>query len=354
MAQTDIDRYEPAEIEAKWQAVWAAEEAFTVPNPTPEEAAADGRSTYVLEMLPYPSGELHMGHVFNYTLGDVFTHVRRRQGFDVLRPMGYDAFGLNAENAAINEGGHPREITKRNIEAIRRQMQRMGWAIDWSRELSTAEPEYYRWTQWLFLRFLERGLAYRREAPVKWCPKDQTVLANEQVIDGRCERCGTEVEARSLTQWFFKITDYADQLLDEMETLESWPDRVLTMQRNWIGRSEGARVTFTVEGSGEELPVFTTRPDTLFGATFFVLAPEHPLIETLTAGSEHAAGVADYVRRIARQPLSVRISNARSEWGSCNAKGEIRLNWRLVQLPPMLAEYVVAQTFNIDGGNWMS
>ena len=300
MEQTDTEKYEPAAVEAKWQAVWAAEGAFTVRNPTPAAAAADERrSTYVLEMLPYPSGELHMGHVFNYTLGDVFTHVRRRQGFDVLRPMGYDAFGLNAENAAINEGGHPREITTRNIEAIRRQMQRMGWAIDWSRELSTAEPEYYRWTQWLFLRFFERDLAYRREAPVKWCPKDQTVLANEQVIDGRCERCGTEVEARSLTQWFFKITDYADQLLDEMETLESWPDRVLTMQRNWIGRSEGARVTFTVEGSGEELPVFTTRPDTLFGATFFVLAPEHPLISALTVGSEHEAEVADYVRHTA-------------------------------------------------------
>ena len=250
-------------------------------------------------MLPYPSGELHMGHVFNYTLGDVFTHVRRRQGYTVLRPMGYDAFGLNSENAAIKEGGHPRDITNRNIEAIRRQMKRMGWAIDWSREVSTAEPEYYRWTQWLFLRFFERGLAYRREAPVKWCPKDQTVLANEQVIDGRCERCGTEVESKSLTQWFFKITEYADQLLDEMDALESWPERVLTMQRNWIGRSEGARVTFTVDGSGEELPVFTTRPDTLFGATFFALAPEHPLISQLTAGTEHERAVADYVRHAA-------------------------------------------------------
>ena len=298
MEQSETERYDPEAVEAKWQALWAAEDAFTVPNPDLSAAAGD-RSTYVLEMLPYPSGELHMGHVFNYTLGDVFTHVRRRQGYTVLRPMGYDAFGLNAENAAIREGGHPREITNRNIEAIRRQMRRMGWAIDWSREVSTAEPEYYRWTQWLFLRFFERGLAYRREAPVKWCPKDQTVLANEQVIDGRCERCGTEVEARNLTQWFFKITDYADQLLDEMALLESWPERVLTMQRNWIGRSEGARVTFTVAGSGEELPVFTTRPDTLFGATFFVLAPEHPMIPQLIAGSEHEQVVAAYVRHTA-------------------------------------------------------
>ena len=175
----------------------------------------------------------------------------------------------------------------------------MGWAIDWSREVSTAEPDYYRWTQWLFLRFFERGLAYRHEAPVKWCPKDQTVLANEQVIDGRCERCGTEVESRNLTQWFFRITEYADQLLDEMATLESWPERVLTMQRNWIGRSEGARVTFRVDGTGDDLPVFTTRPDTLFGATFFALAPEHPLIGALTAGSARERDVADYVRRTA-------------------------------------------------------
>ncbi len=208
MEHSEHERYDPAAVEEKWQRAWAAENAFTVPNPDPA-AARNDRSTYVLEMLPYPSGELHMGHVFNYTMGDVLTHIRRRQGMTVLRPMGYDAFGLPAENAAIREGGHPREITNRNIDAIRRQMQRMGWAIDWSREVSTAEPEYYRWTQWLFLRFFERGLAYRREAPVKWCPKDQTVLANEQVIDGRCERCGTEVESRNLTQWFFKITDYA-------------------------------------------------------------------------------------------------------------------------------------------------
>jgi leucyl-tRNA synthetase len=295
-----MERYDPQAIEAKWQQVWEDEQAFVVPNPEPGEVS-DETTTYVLEMLPYPSGELHMGHVFNYTLGDVFAHVRRRQGVTVLRPMGYDAFGLNAENAAIREGGHPRVITNRNIDAIRRQMRRMGWAIDWSRELSTCEPEYYRWTQWLFLRFYERGLAYRKEAPVKWCPNDQTVLANEQVVDGRCERCGADVESRSLTQWFFKITDYADALLDEMETLESWPERVLTMQRNWIGRSEGARVVFTVVGFGEELPVFTTRPDTLFGATFFVLAPEHPLVAQLVARTEQEADVLAYVQRTAGQ-----------------------------------------------------
>ncbi len=292
-----MERYEPEHIERKWQDVWERERAFVVPNPAlPDEGAT---KAYVLEMLPYPSGELHMGHVLNYTLGDVVTHVRRRRGFRMLRPMGYDAFGLPAENAAIREGGHPREITERNIAAIRRQMRRMGWAVDWSREVSTADPRYYRWTQWLFLRFLERDLAYRKEAPVKWCPNDQTVLANEQVIDGRCERCGAEVEARNLEQWFFRITDYADALLDEMATLESWPERVLTMQRNWIGRSEGAEIVFRVEGEEVDLPVFTTRPDTLFGATFFVLAPEHPLAARLIEGTEHEAQAREYIRRAA-------------------------------------------------------
>jgi leucyl-tRNA synthetase len=233
-----------------------------------------------------------MGHVLNYTIGDVVAHLRRRRGFRVLRPMGYDAFGLPAENAAIRDGVHPRISTERNIVAIREQMRRMGWAMDWEREISTHEPEYYRWTQWLFLRFYERGLAYRKEGLVNWCPVDQTVLANEQVIDGHCERCGAEVEAKNLTQWYFKITDYADALLDEMDLLEEWPERVLTMQRNWIGRSEGARVVFRVAGTGEELPVFTTRPDTLFGATFFVLAPEHPLVSQLTDSEE----VREYVR----------------------------------------------------------
>jgi leucyl-tRNA synthetase len=294
----EIERYDPQRIEAKWQRVWEDEQAFVVPNPT-DPGTTEQRKTYVLEMLPYPSGELHMGHVLNYTLGDVVAHVRRRRGFAVLRPMGYDAFGLPAENAAIREGGHPRDVTERNIAAIRTQIRRMGWSIDWSREVSTHEPEYYRWTQWLFLRLFERGLAYRKDAPVKWCPNDQTVLANEQVIDGRCERCGALVEARNLEQWYFRITEYADRLLEEMDLLESWPDRVLTMQRNWIGRSEGAELRFHVDGADADVPVFTTRPDTLFGATFFVLAPEHPLIETLIAGTPHEDEVREYVRRAA-------------------------------------------------------
>jgi leucyl-tRNA synthetase len=290
------DAYNPHEIELRWQALWAKERAFTVSNPKPGDPEWDERSTYVLEMLPYPSGELHMGHVKNYTLGDVVVHFRRRNGWKVLRPMGYDAFGLPAENAAIKEGGHPREITARNIERIREQMLRMGWAIDWEREVATDRPDYYRWTQLIFLKLLERGLAYRKESLQNWCPNDQTVLANEQVVDGKCERCGAVVEKRSLEQWFFRITDYAEALLDEMDLLEHWPERVLTMQRNWIGRSEGAEVIFRVEGTEIDLPVFTTRPDTLFGATFFVMAPEHPLVEELVAGRPEEEAVREYVR----------------------------------------------------------
>src|SRR5581483_1451462 len=293
-----VDAYDPHAIERKWQQVWQEAEAFVTPNPA-DAAAAGPSKAYVLEMLPYPSGELHMGHVLNYTLGDVVSHVRRRRGHTVLRPMGYDAFGLPAENAAIREGGHPRGVTERNIEAIRAQIKRMGWSIDWTREVSTAEPEYYRWTQWLFLKLYDAGLAYRKAAPVKWCPNDQTVLANEQVIDGRCERCGAEVEVRNLEQWMFKITAYADRLLDDMALLESWPERVLTMQRNWIGRSEGAEVVFRVDELGEDVPVFTTRPDTLFGATFFVLAPEHPLVERFAALAPNGEELRTYARHAA-------------------------------------------------------
>jgi leucyl-tRNA synthetase len=292
-----MERYEPQKIEAKWRRIWAGEQAFRMPNPAPGQEL--GSKTYVLEMLPYPSGELHMGHVRNYMLGEIVSHFRRRQGYAVLRPMGFDSFGLPTENAAIQAGGHPREIGEENVAAIRGQMERMGWAIDWERAVATHRPDYYRWTQWLFLKFFERGLAFRKEAPVKWCPNDQTVLANEQVIEGRCERCGAEVEARSLEQWFFRITAYADRLLDEMELLEEWPDRVLTMQRNWIGRSEGASVLFRVEELDIDFEVFTTRPDTLFGATFFVVAPEHPLLPKLVAGTPHEREVLEYVRRTA-------------------------------------------------------
>jgi leucyl-tRNA synthetase len=291
-----MDAYEPETIERKWQEVWEGERAFYVDNPEPGTAPAE--KFYMLEMLPYPSGTLHMGHVLNYTLGDVLTHYRRRHGWNVLRPMGFDSFGLPAENAAIREGGHPREIVERNIAHIRTEMKRLGWVIDWDRETSAHEVEYYRWTQWLFLKFFEAGLAYRKEAPVNWCPKDQTVVANEYVIDGKCERCGTPVVARNMEQWFFKITAYADQLLDDLDLID-WPEKTKTIQRNWIGRSEGAEVLFRLEDLDIDIPVFTTRPDTLFGATFFALSPEHPLVERLAAGTPHENEVAEYVRRTA-------------------------------------------------------
>ena len=293
-----METYDPKSIEPKWQEVWKAERAFNVANPEPGEEP--GGKFYMLEMLPYPSGTLHMGHVLNYTLGDVLTHYHRRSGSTVLRPMGWDSFGLPAENAAIREGGHPREIIERNIANLRSGMQRLGWAIDWDREVSAHHPDYYRWTQWLFLRFFEAGLAYRKEAPVNWCPNDQTVVANEYVIDGRCERCGTPVVARNMVQWFFKITAYADQLLEDLALID-WPERTKTIQRNWIGRSEGADVLFRDEALDVDIAVFTTRPDTLFGATFFVLAPEHPLVERL-ANDEIRA----YVEKAGARPVEER------------------------------------------------
>src|SRR5947199_3485016 len=247
-------------------------------------------------MLPYPSREPHIGHLKTYSVGDAIAHFRRRNGYRVLHPMGYDAFGLPAENHAIKTGVHPRESTQQSIASFQRQFREWGISIDWSREFGTHEPRYYRWTQWIFLRLYERDLAYRKEAAVKWCPNDQTVLANEQVIDGRCERCGHEVEARQLEQWFFRITDYADRLLDDLELID-WPEYVKAMQRNWIGRSEGAEVTFRCEELGIDYPVFTTRPDTLFGATFFVMAPEHPDVFRLASGTEREPAVHDYVNR---------------------------------------------------------
>jgi leucyl-tRNA synthetase len=301
-----VDGYEPQTIETKWQRVWEENHAFEVPNPEPG-APRNERKSYVLEMLPYPSGNLHIGHVLVYTLGDVLARFYRRAGSEVLRPMGYDSFGLPAENAALKEGEHPRKIVERNIESIRRTMKRLGWAIDWSRELSTHEPEYYRWNQWLFLKFFEHGHAYRKAAVVNWCPNDQTVLANEQVKDGRCERCGAEVEARKLEQWFFRITAYADALLDEMKDLE-WPERVLAMQRNWIGRSEGAEILFRVQELDIDIPVFTTRPDTLFGATFFILAPEHPLVDRLAEQSPNGDELREYVRKAAARPAEERAA----------------------------------------------
>ena len=309
-ARMSEHRYDPRAIEPKWQEIWAREETWQVSN---EDVAGKPKS-YVLEMLPYPSGEPHMGHLKNYAVGDAVAHFHRRTGRHVLHPIGYDAFGLPAENHAIKTGEHPRESSEKSIAQFQRQFREWGVSFDWSREFATSQPSYYRWTQWLFLRFLERGLAYRKEAAVNWCPKDATVLANEQVIDGRCERCGTPVEARQLEQWFFRITDYADRLLDDLATID-WPEHVVSMQRNWIGRSEGAEVTFTCEELDVDYPVFTTRPDTLFGATFFVMAPEHPDVLRLTAGTEHEDAVREYVNKSLTEDRTERGAAEREKTG---------------------------------------
>jgi len=285
--------YDHREIENKWTARWE-EQGSSRATEDPER-----QKKYVLVMFPYPSGPAHMGHVANYSLGDVLARYYRRKGFAVLHPMGYDAFGLPAENAAISGGVHPAEWTRNNIGLITADLKRLGYSYDWSRTLSTCEPEYYRWTQWFFLKMFERGLAYKANAATNWCPSCGTVLANEQVLaDGTCERCSTLVVPRWLNQWFFKVTDYAERLLDDMEELEGWPERVLTMQRNWIGKSRGAEVDFTLESTGEKIRIYTTRPDTLYGVTFFLLAPEHPLVDELTMGTEREAEVKAFRERV--------------------------------------------------------
>ncbi len=309
------ERYDPREIERRWQRIWEAESTWVVPNPGAPEFDESKPKNYVLEMLPYPSGEPHVGHLKCYSVGDAIAHFRRRRGYNVIHPMGYDAFGLPAENNAIRTGQHPREATEQSIASFKEQFMRWGISLDWTREISSHEPSYYRWTQWIFLKLHEHGLAYREEAPVQWCPVDATVLANEQVIDGHCERCGSLVEQRKLEQWFFRITDYADRLLEDFGLLESWPEHVVTMQRNWIGRSDGAEVVFHQDDLDLDFNVFTTRPDTLFGATFFVLAPEHPDVEGLAAGTEQEQAVRDYVNESARTSTEDRASEDRQKTG---------------------------------------
>jgi leucyl-tRNA synthetase len=286
--------YDPRDVQEKWQARWAGMDLFRA-----SDDPADTRPrTYLLDMFPYPSGDLHMGHAEAYAIGDAIARYYFHRGHDVLHPIGWDAFGLPAENAAIRNNTHPADWTYANIETQAASFRRYAVSFDWSRRLQTCDPEYYHWNQWLFLRFYERGLAYRKDGYVNWCPVDQTVLANEQVINGRCERCGSEVIRRLLTQWYFKITEYADRLLADMADLAGkWPDRVLLMQHNWIGRSEGAEVQFQVEGRDEPVTVFTTRPDTLYGATFFVIAADSPLAEEVCA-PERRAALAEYVTQV--------------------------------------------------------
>lgn len=269
------ERYPFEEIEAKWQRFWQEKEIFKTAS---EKKKA---KYYCLEMFPYPSGNIHMGHVRNYVIGDVVARFKRMRGFEVLHPMGWDAFGLPAENAALEKGIHPAKWTERNIEYMKAQLKRLGLSYDWNREITTCSPDYYKWNQWLFLKFYEKGLVYKKEAEVNWCEKCQTVLANEQVENGLCWRCSSLVKSKKLEQWFFKITAYADRLLKEQKLLENWPQKVLTMQINWIGKSFGTEIDFKVIDSGEIIKVFTTRADTIFGATYVVLAPEYPLVEKL-------------------------------------------------------------------------
>jgi leucyl-tRNA synthetase len=313
--------FDPDQIEARWQAVWEAEHSWQVTGTTGGRPRA-----YVLEQLPYTSGEPHIGHLKNYTVGDAVAHFWRRQGRCVLHPMGYDAFGLPGENHAIRVGKHPRVTTEESIASFREQFKRWGLSIDWTREISSHDPAYYRWTQWIFLQLYRAGLAYRRDAAVNWCPNDETVLANEQVIGGRCERCDGEVQLRQMEQWFFRITAYADRLLADLDGLD-WPEHVKTMQRNWIGRSEGAFIDFAAGDAA--IRVFTTRPDTLPGATYLVLAPEHPLVDALTADAWPAAtdprwtgghacpreAVAAYLANAATRPELERQAGAHAKTG---------------------------------------
>lgn len=278
-----MSEYDPQALQAKWQQRWEELDPFRA-----SEDAADTRERrYVCDMFPYPSGDLHMGHGEVFAIADVVSRYWFQQGYNVLHPIGWDSFGLPAENAAIKRNAHPAEWTYANIETQATSFKRYGVSFDWSRRLHTSDPDYYRWNQWLFNRFFERGLAYRKGGLVNWCPNDQTVLANEQVVAGKCERCGADVIRRELTQWYFKITDYAQRLLDDMDQLEGgWPERVMTMQRNWIGRSEGADVLFEIEGRDEPVHVYTTRPDTLFGATFFVVAVDAALAEEIVTDEQ--------------------------------------------------------------------
>lgn len=275
--------YNPQEIEQKWQEEWESSEVFRA------RELNGGEKYYVLEMFPYPSGRIHMGHVRNYTIGDVIARYKRAQGYNVLHPIGWDAFGLPAENAAIQNRVHPSKWTYENISQMRKQLKRLGFSYDWSREFATCDPDYYKWEQWLFTRLYKEGLVYKKTSYVNWDPVDQTVLANEQVIDGRGWRSGAIVERKEIPQWFLKITNYANELLEGLEKLPGWPEAVKTMQSNWIGRSVGVEVAFSIKGMDHELAIYTTRPDTIMGVTYLAVAPEHPLAKMVAQSNEEVS-----------------------------------------------------------------
>jgi len=329
-----VVKYNPQEIEKKWQQKWADDKLYSVTE--------DGSRPkwYALTMFPYTSGDLHIGHWYAMAPSDVHARFKRMQGYNVIHPMGFDAFGLPAENAAIKRGIHPFTWTMRNVDNMRRQLKSIGAIYDWSREVITCQPEYYKWTEWFFLKLYEAGLAYRAKAPVNWCPRCQTVLANEQVVEGFCERCGTAVIRRDLEQWFFRITKYADELM-QYEGLD-WPERIKIMQRNWVGKSIGTEISFTLEQTGtdeKEIKVFTTRPDTIFGVTFMVLAPEHPLVDKLTI-PEKRSEVEAYIAKSRRQTEIERLSTEKEKDGVfIGSYVTNRLNGEKV--PIWIADYVL-------------
>lgn len=335
-----MNEYNPHDIEPRWQKVWAEEKLYEATEDTSKP------KRYVLEMFPYPSGDIHMGHVSNYTYGDVVARYWRMRGYEVLHPMGWDAFGLPAENAAIKHHSHPAKWTYANIDTQKASFKRMGFSFDWNRTVVACDPDYYRWGQWIFLKFWERGLVERRNSPVNWCPDCATVLANEQVIEGRCWRCDSEVEKRDLTQWYYKITDYAQELLDDLDQLEGWPDRVKQQQANWIGRSEGAQVDFALcdlEGNptDETITVFTTRADTLFGCSFFVLAPEYAGLEALVAGTEYEKPVMEFAEAAKKVSALERAQGDRDKHGIFTGRYVVNpVNGEKV--PIWVADYVVA------------
>ena len=329
-----IDKYNFSEIEKKWQTKWAEGDVFKVTEDPDKE------KYYVLEMFPYPSGKLHMGHVRNYSIGDVLARFKKMKGFNVLHPMGWDSFGLPAENAAIKHGVEPSKWTWENIGEMREQLKELGLSYDWDREVATCHPDYYKWMQWIFIQFYKKGLAYKKENPVNWCPSCQTVLANEQVVDGKCERCKTLVGKKDLSQWYFKITDYAERLLDNLEKLPGWPNKVKLMQKNWIGKSIGAEVTFEIDGFDKGLDVFTTRPDTLYGVTYMVMAPEHPYLKELVAGSEYEEPVNAYIDKVQHMSDIERTSTTNEKTGQFTGRYAINpLTGKKV--PIFISDYVL-------------
>jgi leucyl-tRNA synthetase len=327
-------KYDFTEIERKWQKRWEAEDAFK------REEDPNKEKYYMLEMFPYPSGNLHMGHVRNYSIGDVIARFKTMQGYNVIHPMGWDSFGLPAENAAIERGIHPDQWTRSNIDTMREQLKGLGFSYDWSREVATSSPEYYKWTQWLFLQFYKRGMAYKKKSSVNWCPSCETVLANEQVVNGGCERCSTEVTKKELEQWFFRITEYAQRLLDDIDKLQDWPEKVKIMQKNWIGRSEGAMVSFQIHGFDDKIEVFTTRPDTIYGVSSMVLAPEHPLVIKLVEGTEYEEPVKEFRKRMEHLSEITRTSTDAEKEGLFIGRYVINpMNGK--EVPLFIANYVL-------------